>query len=485
MIGRKLEIAASTRVLRERRRRALESAPDEVVLGLELVNLRALAERCAAETGVPVRATLGGDALARAVEVCARRSSRFGPLVGERPGLAHALAGTLRDLRDAGVPPAALPREVAALSELYVDVERALAQLAEVGLVDRVGLFRLAARGARDLVARLGVVVAEVHGASELVGSAGDLIAAVAGALPPGALRFFQPDWGDAHGERLRAEWAWKGFTPEPVELVEEPALTRDGVVPEGALRVLRAASPREELELVAREVLALLESGVPPHEIQVVARALEPYSPWLEAVFDGYAIPVTSSLARPAIAAPGARAWLDLVHALVRDLPRAPVVRLLGHACTREVAVAAERVGRRCAVVSGEADWRAALAASRLDAELLRAPLERLFAGRRALASASSFAGARAPCSTWPSCSCPVRTTSQPRAAPRSRSSRCSTRSIAPQGRRAHPTRRRSGPRSSARCSSSPSRGTRRTPEGCACSTPCRRAPCRAATCS
>src|SRR5262245_13020916 len=112
MIGRRLEIAASTRVLRERSVAALERASHGVVLGLELLNLRALAERCAAETGVAVRAVLGGEALARAVEICARRSERLRPLVDGRPGLAHALAGTLRDLRDAGVPPGALPEEV-------------------------------------------------------------------------------------------------------------------------------------------------------------------------------------------------------------------------------------------------------------------------------------------------------------------------------------------------------------------------------------
>src|SRR5687767_3532236 len=98
MIGRVLEIAASTRVLRERRAQALARAPGGVVLGLELLNLRALAERCAAETGVALRGILGGEALARAVEVCARRVPRFAELVRERPRLAHALAGTLRDL---------------------------------------------------------------------------------------------------------------------------------------------------------------------------------------------------------------------------------------------------------------------------------------------------------------------------------------------------------------------------------------------------
>ena len=217
MIGGRLEIAASTRVLRERRWHALARAREGVVLGLELLNLRALAERCASETGVAVRAQLGAEGAARAVSVCARRLPRLGPLLAERPALGHALAGTLRDLRDAGVPPDALPDEVAELRELYVQFEATLARLADDGVVDRVGLFRLAGRGARRFVEHRGIVRAEVHGATELVGSAGDLIDALAAVLPAGGLRFFQPDWGDAHAERLRAEWPWRRFTPEAV----------------------------------------------------------------------------------------------------------------------------------------------------------------------------------------------------------------------------------------------------------------------------
>jgi len=398
-VRRVLEIAASTRVLRERRFRALEATPGGALLGREFANLRGLAERCAAETGVAVHALLDGGALARLVSVCAASHPRFRELVAGRPGTAAALAGTLRDLRDSGLAPRALPDEAAELRALYTDVDRALARLETEGLFDRIGLFRLAARGAAAFVERLGIERVEIHGATELVGSAGDLLDALATALPAGAVRFFQPDWGDPHGERLRAEWTWPRFAPEPVEIVDQPALVRDGDVPEGALRVLRAASPREEVERVAREVLALLERGVPPHEIALVARALEPFAPWLETAFDGYGIPVSASLAQPAIGAPAARTWLDLLHALTRDLERAPLVRLLDHACVRAVGAAAEKIGRMCAVVRGEADWRAALANARYAHEraLLQGPLERLFAARRALAGATSFAaGAR-----------------------------------------------------------------------------------------
>lgn len=396
-VERVLEIAASTRVLRERRLRALDAAPAGALLGAEFLNLRALAERCAAETGVAFRVSLGPTALARLVAVCAQRSDHFGPLVGERPRLTVALAGTLLDLRDAGVAPERLPNGVAPLRALYTDVERALARLAADGLYDRVGLFRLAVRGAARFVARRGFMRAEVHGATELVGSAGDLIDAIAAALPAGALRFLQPDWGDAHAERLRAEWPWKRFAPEEVQVVDQPALTRDGPIPEGKLRVLRAPSPRAEIELVAQEVLSLLEQGTPAREILVVARSLEPYGPWLEAIFDGYRIPVTSSHSRPAIARPEARAWLDLIRALGGDLERGRVLGFLDAAFPREVSRLAERLARESAVVRGEQDWRAALDTEMNAPELaaLREALERLFAAQRAFGVSRSFAQA------------------------------------------------------------------------------------------
>lgn len=396
-IERVLEISASTRVLRERRGTALDAARGGALLGREFLHLRALAERCAAETGAPFRDSLGATALARLVAVCAQASPRFAPLVAERPGLAAALAGTLRDLRDAGVAPSALPDAVADLRALYTDLDRALSRLAGEGLYDRIGLFKLAVRGAPAWVARRGFTSAEVHGATELVGSAGDLVDAIAAALPGRALRFFQPDWGDEHAERVRAEWTWRGFTPEGGEVVDRPALDRDGSIPAGKLRLLRARSPRDELELVAREVLALLEAGTPPREILIVARSLEPYGPWLEPIFGGYGIPVTSSLSQPAVASPETRAWLDLLRALGRDLERSALLGFLDAALPREQARLAERLAREAAVVRGEHDWLAALDAARPEPGLdaLRGAIARAIDARRAFAASRSFAEA------------------------------------------------------------------------------------------
>jgi ATP-dependent helicase/nuclease subunit B len=400
-VERVLEIAASTRVLRERRLRALDAAPAGAVLGREFVTFRGLAERCAAETDTPVRALLDAPGLTELAALCARGKGALGERLRERPGLASALAATLRDLRDAGVPPSALSTSAADLAATYTDLERAHARLQADGVVDRIGLYRLAVRGAKRYLARRGFTAVEVHGATELVGSVGDLLAALAAALPPGAFRFFQPDFQSTYADGLRGEWPWP-FVPEPVEVVDDPALAPDGEIPPGVLEVRRARSPRIELEAVAREVLALLARGVVPSDIQIVARSLEPYAPWLDETLRGYGIPFTSSLALPQIAWPARRAWLDLARALTRDLDRAAVVRVAqsGHlklspAPAPLVAALAERVAREGAVVRGESDWHAALERTAKPSEettVLSGVIARLASAAREVSCARDF---------------------------------------------------------------------------------------------
>jgi RecB family exonuclease len=367
-IPRVLEIAASARVLRERRALALAAQPQRALLGRTFLTFRGLAEQCAWETGAEISGWLGDGDMARLVESSACASPRFATLVGRRPGLAAALAATLRDLRDAGVAPDALPDGARELRQVYAASERALGKLAERGLYDRVGLFRLAARGAPAWIRRIGFERAEVHGATELVGSVGDLIEELSTSLP---LRFFQPDWGGDFARELRDSWPWS-FAPEPVAVgsdPDEPAAT----TPVGT-RLVRADGPREELEFVAREILRLLESGAKPAEICVVARSLEPYAAWIESVFRRYGIPYSSSLSEPVLRLPGVRSWLDLVQTLFGNLERGAFLRLLrsprlelagGHTLPQ----LAEWLSRRAAVVRGD-DWSVALS----DAERLAA---------------------------------------------------------------------------------------------------------------
>jgi hypothetical protein len=286
-------------VLRERRLRALEAAAGDALLGREFLHLRALAERCAAETGVAFRISLGATALARLAAVCAQRSSHFGPLVAERPGFAAALAGTLRDLRDAGVAPGSLPNEVADLRALYTDVDRALVALEAGGAFDRIGLFRLAARGAAAWVARRGFERAEVHGATELVGSAGDLVDAVALALPAGALRFPSPISSDtpalARRRPGRASCPGRSSCRRRRWIATARFPKARCVCRAHAARGLERVPPRAPL----------LERAW-RREILIVARSLELRR--VASPIFGLRSSVTSSLARPAVAGRSAR---------------------------------------------------------------------------------------------------------------------------------------------------------------------------------
>ena len=400
---RVLEIAASTRVLRERRARALDDEPRGALLGREFVTFRGFAERCAVETDVPVRALLDGPALGELVALCARGRGALGEQLAERPGLAGALAASLRDLRDAGVAPRELPRALADLAATYTEMERVLTRLERDGVFDRVGLFRLAQRGARAYLERRGFTRVAVHGATELVGSVGDLLAAAA-EVESVELRFFQPDFASGFVDALDEKWPWAAFVPERTESVDRPALARDGEIPAGVLTVRRARSPRAELEGAARAALELCAAGVPLGDIQIVARSLEPYAPWLEPIFGGYGIPFTSSLRVPDLADPARRVWLDLARAVTRDLERDAVVRVAeslesftGERLAPAVAALAERIARERAVVRGARDWQVALADAvpGPEREALERALARLGAAVDALVRPPSFSDA------------------------------------------------------------------------------------------
>ncbi|MFQ5514570.1 MAG: PD-(D/E)XK nuclease family protein [Myxococcota bacterium] len=353
-----LEIAASTAWLRARRRELLVDSPRGAVLGRLLLTFRGLAEACAAESGAPLRGELGEGALIRLVQHCSRGLGTLGAEIESRPGLARSLAATLRDLRDAGVGPGALGPGTP-LRQLYAAVENALAALADEGLVDRIGLFRLARQGAAAWLHRRGVTRITLRGATELVGSVGDLVEALHREVP---LRFEQLDWGHAFAEEIRARWPWSF----------EPRATPVGSgAPAPTPICVRCASPREEIELVSREILVRLEQDVAPEAIAVVARNLADFSPWVPGIFERAGIPFSSSLQRPVLRWPRVRARLTLARVLVRDLPREDVLELLASPRLRNpkpgaLLSLAERAAREGRVRGGATDWLAALATLR-----------------------------------------------------------------------------------------------------------------------
>jgi RecB family exonuclease len=241
----------------------------------------------------------------------------------------------------------------------------------EQGLLDGVGLFREARKGAASWSRRLGLTRAEVHGATELVGSQGDLLEALAEVVP---VRLYQPDPGDPHGEQIRVRWPWS-FEVTPIPATSYPRPSRDRAEPGEAIRVMPVpGGPLEELERVAGEVLRRLDEGREPGEISIVARTLEPYASWLPVVFERYGIPYSSSLSESALLHSDGRSVLHLARALLADLEREAVVELVRSSAFRSepgptngmenhgLANLVERLARAAGITHGRDPWTGAL---------------------------------------------------------------------------------------------------------------------------
>ena len=367
-----LEVTTSAGVLAERQRVALQGASGGILIGRHFLTLRGLAEACAAETDSPLRAVLAGPALSRLVRRCAVDLSRLGPLLRRQPSVADALVGTFRDLRDAGVGPDSIPSSLRELRELYTRYDQHLGQLAREGLLDEVGLFRLASEGASSWGKRLGLRRAEVHGATELVGSQGDLLDRLAADVP---LRLYQPDTGEPHAAAVRARWPWS-FRPEPARPLRDPAIDRSG-----AIHVIEVrGGPLEELERVAGEALRKLNEGFRPAELAIVARTLEPYASWLSTVLDRFVIPYTCTLSEPVLLHPAGRAVAHLLRVLLADLPADSVLELLRAppfaAVGEGVAELAARLAHHSGIRVGRHEWNAALDSADDLVRELRRPL-------------------------------------------------------------------------------------------------------------
>src|SRR5881409_1981195 len=96
-------------------------------------------------------------------------------------------------------------------------------------------------------------------------------------------------------------------------------------------VRVMNAVGPDDELTLVCKEILTLVETN---HyrfdEVGVVARTLEPYLAVLRRIFDQHRIPFLSTAASPILQEPAAKALLQLARLSITGFYRAPVLDVL-----------------------------------------------------------------------------------------------------------------------------------------------------------
>ena len=220
-------------------------------IGIDVFTHRALARTILARSGRLLRVadvSIEDVLLARVLD----RASN-GPLldfVRERPVARPALAGTLADLRDAGVDPAALP--ASEIGGLYGRWTRAWDELAGCGIGDEAGLAQAAAPLAAPFAARYAAVYH--HGAYELIGVHEDLVRAL-----------------DAGRQGVLLKPA--------IEEGEFPDLRAKEV------RLADAQGARAELLHAVSIVLARIAEGAPPHEQAVIVRTFGPYASAVEAL--------------------------------------------------------------------------------------------------------------------------------------------------------------------------------------------------------
>ena len=272
-------------------------------LGVQVQTLRSLAAEILdrADEPLPLERAL--------LEVFAAREGACQPVLATAlaglDGSSGALAGSVRDLLDAGFGPSHLEAVVDRLTELD---SSASGELARAGAVARVaaavakvlddlgaGGSALLWRRAAHHVALAGQTVLPsrgvlIHGFANATGTAADLLEALVVGLgaravvdvPADPVDATRGERGEGFTKRLRERLAGsRGETPAALDLPEPPRI-----------RLLSAAGVDGEVRGVAVEILALIERGVVPESIAVVARQLAGFEPALFAHFGRLGIP-------------------------------------------------------------------------------------------------------------------------------------------------------------------------------------------------
>jgi hypothetical protein len=267
-----------------------------------------------ARIGVEVQ-TLVGTARAiveRAGERVLHGSLLFPPIVEEEarrePALARELGGlqdgfavlssVVADPLDAGLPPEDVTALLAALPGSGREAERGRAIVRVAAAAQRrmreAGIGREAdslSRAAEllgrdaDLLPARGVIV---HGFADATGAATALIRALVRRSSACVLLDHPPDPSNAGAVDASAR-----FTERLRERIgAEAAAAQTPPPPRAAIALVRAPSPTAEVRDVAERVRALLDAGVRPESIGIVARTLEPYALALRAQLGRLAIP-------------------------------------------------------------------------------------------------------------------------------------------------------------------------------------------------
>ncbi len=252
------------------------------------------------------------------------RERMLARLADARPGMASALARLVAELETQRVTPARLrgalraaetgageQATLAALCDVYERYREALAELGRADHELRVTRALDALRRKPVLWGSTPVLLYGFDDLTELQLDAIETLGAVVGARVTVSLAY-EPG-RVAFAGRAAAFQRLAPFADTPVELASraeyyapasrealhhlERSLLCDSatrVQPGDAVRLLEGGSPRAELELVAGEVRALLDNGVPAGEIAIAHRAPETIAGLLGEVLEDFEIPHT-----------------------------------------------------------------------------------------------------------------------------------------------------------------------------------------------
>jgi len=350
-------VAVPTQRLVRRLRERL-AAREQALIGVEILQYQALAYRLMESSESAPPSLLGERALDRLLAHVLEHHPNFSlaAYARARPGALSELRARLEELREAGVGAGDIVSGAPSLSEqtllfaeagsdtdplarelsLLLDAfDRALETLEARGWTDRPGLAR---RAARSSLFEFEAVFA--YGAYEIVGAHLELLSALRARRP---LTIFVPADLDAPAWAHARDQARRFFQGELEAISDGASGARDFVLAARCLHdgealppsdlpritLAHAQGPEAELTLVVRRALALVGNGVPPSEIAIVARTLEPYAAIAETVFARHRLPVDASATLPLSRNPEPRALLLLLRALSRKFERRAVIEL------------------------------------------------------------------------------------------------------------------------------------------------------------
>jgi ATP-dependent helicase/nuclease subunit B len=374
------------------RTRLLDELGEAAHFGVEFFHFYDLYARLLEIVGTPQRRVkdTARFRILRHVLVEQRGALEYFRAIAETPGFVALLADFIQELKQARITPedfqkvAATPKD-RDLARLYTAYQTLLRQR---NLVDGEGEGWLAlARLEASLDLTFDVDLLIVDGYDQFNPVQAQLLAQLAGRVREMLLTLtYDPareQTAHLRFAQTRATLIGYGVFSEK-QLAEFPQTGRRSVLqhlsdnlfdirPEqaandGALTLIEAPDRRREVLTVLRRVKGLLRAGIAPEQIAILARNLEPYTPYFLETAPAFGIPLANRRGSPLAENPAIASLLSLIDLSAADFPRRALMDALRSvylACpdlSVDQIAALDRVSRGRIVVRGHENWLEAI---------------------------------------------------------------------------------------------------------------------------